>query len=221
MTNKSKSRLELMVGVFIIVGLVIMVFFVFFIRDFQITKPGYKFNIVFGFANGIKVGSPARLAGVDVGEVKKIDVFYDADASKTKARVGVWIREEAAVPSDSTVWINTLGLLGEKYIEIIPGKRYDTLIKQGDTLAGQDPVAMEEITEETKKLVLKIEEAAGGLNEVLSKIKGGEGTLGKLVYDDAIYQNIEGVTKDLKDLTEDLKSHPWKLLFKPKEKTKK
>ena len=63
-----KSRLELAVGLFIIIGLIIFVAFVFLVRDFQIVKPGYKFDIIFGFANGLKVGSPARLSGVDVGK---------------------------------------------------------------------------------------------------------------------------------------------------------
>ncbi len=213
-----KSRLELAVGIFIITGLAILVLFVFFIRDFQIIKRGYKFNVVFGFANGLKIGAPARLAGVDVGEVKSLDIFYDPDSQKTKVRIKIWVNEDAQIPADSRVWINTLGLLGEKYLEVIPGENYSVLVKENDTMLGQDPVAMEEITEETKKLVLKIEDAVTGLNEVLSQVKTGMGTLGKLVYDETIYQNVEGVTKDLKALTEDLKSHPWKLLFKPKEK---
>ena len=62
-----KSRLELTVGIFIVTGLIIFVSFVFLVRDFQIVKPGYKFDIIFGFANGLKVGSPVRLSGVDVG----------------------------------------------------------------------------------------------------------------------------------------------------------
>lgn len=213
-----KSRLELAVGIFIIVGLAILIFFVFFIRDFQLIKPGYKFDVVFGFANGLKIGAPARLAGVDVGDVKSIDVFYDPEAQKTKVKIEIWVKEDSQIPADSKVWINTLGLLGEKYLEVIPGNNYSLLVRENDTIVGQDPVAMEEITEETKKLVLKIKEALIGLNDVLSQVKTGQGTLGKLVYDETIYQNFEGVTKDLKELTEDLKSHPWKLLFKPKEK---
>ena len=214
----TKSRLELTVGVFMVIGLIILVFFVFFIRDFQLVKPGYRFDIVFGFANGLKVGAPTRLAGVDVGEIKGIDIFYEPDSSKTRVRVRVWVKKEAQVPLDSEILINTLGLLGEKYIEIIPGKNYALLAGEGSTVSGRDPVAVEEVTEETKKLVLKIEQAVTGLNDVLVQIKTGQGTLGKLVYEDDIYQNIEGSTKDLKELTEDLKRHPWKLFWKPKEK---
>lgn len=206
-----RSRLELAVGIFIIIGLIVFVSFVFLIRDFQIIKPGYRFDIVFGFANGLKISTPTRLAGVDVGEVQGIKIFYDPVVSQTKVRVRVWVKADSNIPKDSQVWINTLGLLGEKYIEIIPGKNYDSLVKEGDVLAGEDPVAMEEITEKTKELVLKIEESVNGLNYVLEKIKAGEGTIGKFVNDETVYKNIE-------EMSDDLRRHPWKLFRKTKEK---
>ncbi len=217
----TKSRLELFVGIFIVIGLIILVSFVFLIQDFQIARPGYRFNIAFGFANGVKTGAPVRLAGVDVGEVKSIDVYYDSGSKEAKVSIGVWVKKGVPVPSNSRVWINTLGLLGEKYIEIFPGKSSGSLLKEGDIITGQDPVAMEEVAEETRKLVLKVDEAVSGLNEVLAAVKTGQGTLGKLVYNETVYQNIEGVTRDLKELTDDLKSHPWKLLSRPKERPKK
>lgn len=207
----AKSRLELSVGVFIIIGLFILVSFVFLIRDFQIVKPGYKFDIIFGFANGVKMSAPVRLSGVDVGEIKGLKIFYDPNEQKTKVKVHVWVSEEAKIPIDSQIWINTLGLLGEKYIEIIPGKDYSVFVKSNDSIAGQDPVSMEEITKETKRIVLKFDQMVNGLNSVLERINSGQGTIGKFIYDDTVYKNIE-------DMSDDLKRHPWKLLFKTKEK---
>ena len=130
---------------------------------------------------------------------------------KSKVRVKVWVKKDARIPVDSQFWINTLGLLGEKYLEIMPGKDYQTLVKENDGIAGSDPVPMDEITKETKKLVLQIEEAVNSLNTMLAQVKSGEGTLGKFFYDETVYKNIEG-------LTEDLRRHPWKLFWKTKEK---
>ena len=65
-----------------------------------------------------------RLAGVEVGLVKKLQVFVDKnDGGKTKVRVNVWIKDDIAIPADSKITINQLGILGEKYLEIIPGYR--------------------------------------------------------------------------------------------------
>ena len=123
----------------------------------------------------------------------------------------VWVNKDAQIPSDSAVWINTLGLLGEKYIEIMPGKDYNRTLKENDTILGQDPIPMEEITKEMKELVSKTDEAVTGLNEILSGIKTGEGTIGRFFSDETVYKNIE-------ELTDDLKRHPWKLFLKPKKK---
>ena len=207
----AKSRVELFVGAFIIIGLIILTSFVFFIRDFQIIKPGYRFDIAFSFANGLKIGAPTRFSGVDIGEIKSIKIFSDSKSGTTKVRVRVWVDKDTQIPSDSQVWINTLGLLGEKYIEIMPGKDYSRVVKENDTISGQDPIPIEEITKEMKKLVSKTNETVTGLNELLSRIKTGEGTIGKFFSDETVYKNIE-------ELTDDLKRHPWKLFFKTKEK---
>ncbi len=209
-----KARAELSVGIFIIIGFVILVSFVFLIKDFKIIKPGYRFDIVFGFANGVKVGSPVRLSGVDVGEVKGLKFFYDEKEQGTKVDMRVWVSEDAKIPKDSQVWINTLGLLGEKYIEIFSGKDFNNLIRNDEIIAGQDPVPMEEITKEVKKLVLRFEEALGGMNTILTKINSGEGSFGRFIYSDVVYKNLE-------ELSDDLRRHPWKLFIKTKEKTKK
>ena len=60
---------------------------------------------------------------------------------------------------------------------------------------------MDEITKETKKLVLQIEEAVNGFNTMMAQVQSGEGTLGKFFYDETVYKNIE-------DLTDDLRRHP-------------
>ena len=93
----------------------------------------------------------------------------------------VWVKKDARIPVDSQFWINTLGLLGEKYLEIMPGKDYQALVKENSRIAGSDPVPMDEITKETKKLVLQIEEAVSGLNTMLTQIQSGEGTFGQVL----------------------------------------
>ena len=145
------------------------------------------------------------------GEVKSSEIFFDEVSTSSKVRVKVWVKKDARIPVDSQFWINTLGLLGEKYLEIMPGKDYQSLVEENSGIAGSDPVPMDEITKETKKLVLQIEEAVNGFNTMMAQVQSGEGTLGKFFYDETVYKNIE-------DLTDDLRRHPWKLFWKTKEK---
>jgi hypothetical protein len=104
---------------------------------------------------------------------------------------------------DSTVWVNTLGLLGEKYVEIIPGKDYSHCMQPYEELAGIDPLPMHEVVRLAKSI-------ADNINDSIIRIKNKEGTIGKLLYDDAIYNELEA-------LIIDIRKHPWKLFWKGKE----
>ncbi|MEW6170713.1 MAG: MlaD family protein [Candidatus Omnitrophota bacterium] len=204
MANNNKISLELKVGIFIFIGLIILGIFIFLIGNFQFIQPSYNLKLIFSYVNGLKVGAPVRLAGVDVGEVKDLHISFDKENQKTLIEVTTFVRRYAKVPVDSEAWINTLGLLGEKYVEIIPGKNYDSLMKENDILIGIDPIPMQEVMKQANDLVVKLE-------DILGQVKSGQGTIGRLIYDDTVYKNLE-------EFSTDIKAHPWKLLFKGKEK---
>jgi len=223
------NGLELKVGLFVMMAALALTFFIISITDLSIFEKGRHIQVVFGFASGLREAAPVRLAGVEVGLVKKLQVFVDeADGRKTKVRVNVWIKDDIAIPADSKITINQLGILGEKYLEIIPGKSADS-IKDDSVTAGQDPVPIEKIAEQVDTLMIKLsttvdsvnngiltdknkkslEDALAGFGALGTDLKEGRGTLGKLLTDEAIYNNLD-------DLTSDLKGNPWKLLYRPK-----
>ena len=198
------NGLELKVGSFVLLALLALSFFILSISDFSFFEKGRHMQVVFNFASGLREAAPVRLAGVEVGLVRKLQVFVDkADGGKTKVRVDVWIKNNIAVPVDSNITINQLGILGEKYLEIIPGSS-TALIKDDGVAIGHDPVPIEKITEKIDSLMTKLGVTVDNVNE-------GHGTLGKLFTDESIYDNLD-------DLTLDLKSNPWKLLYRPKPK---
>ncbi|HAJ57113.1 MAG TPA: hypothetical protein DCL35_05015 [Candidatus Omnitrophica bacterium] len=211
MADKSKS-FELQVGIFVFIGLLILSWFVLWIGDFKIIKHGYHVKVSFGFANGIKVGAPLRLAGVDVGEVKEIKLTRD-DGGKTVVYLTTWLDSEIQIPKDSRAWVNTLGLLGEKYLEVIPGKDYEDIMKEGDVLVGEDPTSVQEVTDLAKDIALQAKDTLSSLQTTLTSLNGildGKGTIGKLFTDETLYSDME-------EMFADLKKHPWKLLYRPKE----
>ena len=234
--------IEIKVGIFVLIGILILFIIVFSIGDIYLAKPGYHIKIIFHFASGLGQSAPVRLAGVNVGQIEKIELFYDKQEQKTKAMVYAWIKGGSAIEEDAEVTINTLGLLGEKYLEIYPGTSGKRIIKEGDTLIGHDPVAMEKVTENIKTL-------SDSITTIVERLRKGEGTIGKLLVEDAIYNDIKATAGNLKDFTgiikqdggvgrvlfeqgmysdfratagnfkdfsEDIKRHPWKLLSKPK-----
>lgn len=197
-----KTKLELKVGIFVFLGLMVLVVFILMIGKIKTWAAGYQVKTTFNFVNGVKIGAPVRYAGVDVGEVKHIDINFEGQSSKPKVTVISWVRNDIRIPNDSKVWVNTLGLLGEKYIEIIPGKEIMSALGDGGTLVGTDPISMNEIGDLAHKIVADIDES-------IVRIKDGEGTVGKLLYDDTIYKELEALVLDIR-------KHPWKLFFKNK-----
>jgi len=217
-----KSATELKVGIFVGIGLLIMTLFVMFIGDIRNKVGSYEFTVTFSFVNGVKVGAPVRFAGVDIGEVSNLE-FQSARDSAGKVLVRTLIRRDVRIPVDSQIWINTLGILGEKYIEVMPG-RSEEVFKPGMIVAGNDPLAMQELGEiaknvakkiddgltDFKKLAVSLDDLTRNLDDALERVKNGEGSLGKLVYRDDIYNELEAFVADVR-------KHPWKLFWKGKE----
>ncbi len=208
---RQKNNLEVKVGIFVFIGVIILTIVVFSIGGKNFFRVGYNIKVIFNFANGLEVGAPVRVAGVSVGEVKDIIIKSDPDSGSTKVEALAWLERNVKVQSDSKAYINTLGLLGEKYIEIMPGVNYKSILSENDVLEGYDPTSMEKVTEKALDVLKKIDTATEYANRILERVEKGEGTIGKLFTDDGLYRQLE-------DLVQDIKRHPWKLLIKTKEK---
>jgi len=221
-----RSKLELKVGIFVFAGLAVLAVFVLLIGDFKNMISAYKVKIQFNFINGVRIGAPIRFAGVDIGQVKEINLLPCPQQSVTRIEIVGIVRKNIKIPVDSLVWVNTLGILGEKYIDIMPGKNYLNFVPEEGTIVGNDPVAMHEFGEMAKNIIQKldagindiktvidsVDELTKNINDGITKIKNKEGALGKFIYDDKIYNELE-------ELISDIKRHPWKLFIKTKEKS--
>lgn len=204
---------EIKVGIFVFLGILIMFIIVFSIGEFYILKPMYNIKVLFGFANGIAMGAPVRLAGVNIGEVEDISVFYDTKLQQTRVMLVAKIKKQAKIEKNAICRINTLGLLGEKYLEITPGTVEAGFLEDQEAVVGDDPVPMEEITETMQELSENAKAITESTTVVLGRLERGEGTIGKLLVEEKIYN-------DLQEFVEDIKEHPWKLLVKQRNKRK-
>lgn len=220
---ETTKAFEIKVGAFILAGVVIGFLIIFSIGDINLSKTGYKIAVKFDFASGIGAAAPVRLSGVGVGRVDGVNVVYSDKEKKSYAEVRAWIQSDARIEEDAKITINTLGLLGEKYLEIYPGTPGASLVKDGAVLVGQNPVVMEKLTENLVDL-------SNSVTTIVKRLENGEGTIGKLLVEDGVYNDLRSImgnfkdfSSDLKstgtnfkDFSEDLKKHPWKLLARPR-----
>lgn len=225
-----KYLIEIKVGIFLLGAMIIIFIAAISIREMSFFKGSYGIKIKFAFAEGLRPASPLRFCGVDVGEVKKVKV--EKKDGETSVYVYAKIEKGILIPKDSTFFINALSLFGEKYLEVVPvGTKNDgEFFKEGDEAVGissaplfnimssfhdtmiklDDFIKEGEFKESLKDIVLNMKLASGYLQEVLRGVKEERGTVGRFIYDDSLYIKTE-------ELIDELKAHPWKLLYKPKE----
>ncbi len=204
---------EVKVGIVVAIAIVILIFSAFIVKEGEIrgfrTKE-YTIKVIFNFVGGLKETAAVRLAGVKVGQVEKIRFIQKPT---TKVEATLTLRESIQLREDAQFSITVVGLLGEKYIEITPGSLDAPIIKPETILVGKDAV-------DISKVLSKAGEAMKDLGGIISSIREGKGTVGKLVIDEELYDNLNAMVKNLRELTEDVKEHPWKLFRKGKEKKK-
>lgn len=221
-----ETNLELKVGAFVLIAIGCLTVAILSIGNFSFFERGQKLSVIFGYANGVKKAAPVRLAGVEAGIIKNIDIITEGSAMKVK--VELLIDEGIKIPVDSKISINQLGLLGEKYVEVTPGQS-PQMIQDGGQVLGLDPVPVDRITQRIDSMTAQLEKTMHGINEgllteqntqsvtdiltgiknIVNEIQQGRGTLGMFLYNPNIYKNLD-------ELSADLKNNPWKLLYRPK-----
>jgi len=111
-----KKSTEVWVGVFVVVGIFLLILMTLKIGEFQVgEKIGYPLHIYFDTAAGLEPNSQVRIAGVRLGEVEK--VMLESGKAKVKFR----IPSDVVLYKDAKAYLKSEGFLGEKYIEITPG----------------------------------------------------------------------------------------------------
>jgi len=227
--NKKRSFTYIKLG-----GFFLTAFFIFFVvllsmREVNLFKGSYIIIVKFKFAEGLRVSSPVRFCGVNVGEIKK--VLIKEEKNEAKVYVYAKVQEGVKIPKNSHFFVNSLSLFGEKYLEIIPPEEAEEYIRDKGVVEGISPVplfrvfasftkTMDEIGEFVKEGKIKnslenilgnIEDISIDIKELIKDIRSNRGTIGRLINDDSLYETTE-------EFLTDLKEHPWKLLHKPKEK---
>jgi len=237
---------EVKVGLFVFIAFVLLAVMVFSISDFYTTQGQYTYplRVRFNFVNGIDDGAPVRVAGVKVGEVRSVKVYRDEADQKTRVELEVRLSKDAVLEEDAVASINTLGFLGEKYLEIAPGTPGARVLGEGEILVGKDSIPTEKLMETSYRALSELERTIASVNALIgdeqtrTAFKGtvmnseeATAQLHRLLLQaNAVMEKIqqgEGTVgkllaqddlyRDLKSLTADIKAHPWKLFVRGKE----
>ncbi len=209
MTNEAKTGILVLICIMALLGLVLKV------GNFKLMRTGYSVKSQFHFTSGVKKHAPVRLSGVDVGEVKDIRVVY---GDETIIELVLWMEDGVKLRKDCKAYVTTLGLMGEKYIEIKAGTASAEYAKEGDLIPSSDPIRLEDLIETATKIAGDIQQMAKDISKVANHVD--DAIVDNRPKLDRIFDNFEEVSDNFREFSEDVKYHPWKVLMKGKEKTK-
>lgn len=138
----NKYRLEVTVGIFVIIGLLCVGYLTIRLGKLQVIGGNYyAINARFSNIGGLKVGNEVQVSGFVVGRVDAIDINPD-DFSVT---VKMNILKSVKLTDDSIASIKTSGLIGDKFVKISPGGS-DIILEAGETIIDtMPPVDLEDL----------------------------------------------------------------------------
>lgn len=129
-----KKSVELYTGLFVVVGTLCVTYLVVVLGGFDfLPSDQYTLHGYFSSASGLKAGARVEIAGVEIGSVAAISM----DRDRMVARVDLHIDKSIAVSEDSIASIKTSGIIGEKYISILPGGM-EMMLEDGDEITNTE-----------------------------------------------------------------------------------
>jgi phospholipid/cholesterol/gamma-HCH transport system substrate-binding protein len=178
--TRSLAWSELKIGIVSIVALVIASVLIFMVSgEGGFFWQRYSIKTVFADIQGLKVGAPVRVAGVEIGAVKKMDFIGD----KVEVTMQVSKEQQQRITNRSTASLGSVSLLGEAAVDITANSSGTPVPEWGYVASGPAPGS----------LATAAEAATRGLEQtsaLLANVQEGRGTLGKLVTDDRLYQQL-------------------------------
>jgi phospholipid/cholesterol/gamma-HCH transport system substrate-binding protein len=171
-----------------------------------------EFVCFFKNVEGLVRGSPVWMSGVEVGNV--VSLGFDVVDSVRVVRVVCKV-ESSIHPylnKDARVQLGTIGFLGDKYIEIIPGVTGAPPIPEMGIIQAKDVGSVPEVFTAAKNAIDEAGSMAANLDTVLARMRDGKGTLGKLSVDDALYVELTKLATNLSRLTADLQANQKEII---------
>jgi phospholipid/cholesterol/gamma-HCH transport system substrate-binding protein len=186
--NSSPSTIRL--GVFVLLGVAALLAAVFLVGTQEgLFQHTFHLSAFFSSIEGIRSGSPVRLAGVDIGVVDMVEVSPVDNRVHLDLKLNTHAR--GFVKKDSYATIMPEGLVGSYYVDVTVGSRTAEPIEDGDIIQTKEATRLSQVLESTGEILENIRRASGELAQTLTAINKGHGTLGKLIAREDIYSHLK------------------------------
>lgn len=193
------SRMDRVVGIFIIVVLALMVGSVVLIgRGKDWFRPTVTYFAEFKENYNLAPGSPVKLYKADIGKVRSVALVGDA----VRVRLSIFEEYRTRFREDTVVTVESPTLIGSEYVAVRPGKPESRLIEPGGTVKSEEKRTLSEILAEyeVEETARRLTETIRNLADIIDELRDPDGPLFRSLNSiEKNLRNVETVTADLKD----------------------
>jgi phospholipid/cholesterol/gamma-HCH transport system substrate-binding protein len=195
---------KLRVGVLVIVSLVVFAIGVFFISGQEgIFTRHYILKAYLASAGGLREGADVRLTGIYVGSVVKIRISPYTDKERV-VEVDMKIARtfQNEIRADSKASVETVGLLGDSYINITRGTPGQEPLANGGAVKAEKTADIAAVVQNTNEVIMNLNALSAKLDDITTQIQAGKGSMGKLLYDQALYNKMDATVSGAQTLVD-------------------
>jgi len=178
----------------------------------SIFEPKQNFVCYFRNVNGLVRGSPVWMAGMEVGNVRSLQFVNIDSMRQVKVVCGVKKAIWPQLTFKAEVMLGSIGLVGDKYVEIIPGTDSGFTIEPMGVIKTRDYGSIEALYKTAEEAIGNAGNIIGNIDTVLARMNRGEGTLGRIATEDELYVQLHALAANLTVLTADLQKNQERIV---------
>jgi phospholipid/cholesterol/gamma-HCH transport system substrate-binding protein len=192
--TRSLAWSELKIGVLTIVAVAVAAVLIFSLTGTKgFAWQRYSLKTRFTNVAGLATGSPVRIAGVEVGTVKAVDL------AGAQVEVVFQVNENTRrlITTNSVARLGSVSLLGQSAVDITPATSGAPIPEWGYVPQGKTSAPLSDVTDQAS-------EGIAQLSGLISDVRDGKGTVGKLMTDEQLYKELHRFVVSANGLTEGL-----------------
>lgn len=203
---------EIRVGILIMFAFAALLYASFSGGGTSIFEDKVKYFSYFPNVNGLVKGSPVWIGGVEVGNVYSIEFVNLDSLRQIEVKYRIEKKLQKVVTIDAVIKVGTIGFIGDKYLELLPGNMSKPVIPEGEEVTSITPGDINAMLAEGEKTMTDARGLVGNLVEVTGMIKDGKGTVGQLFTNDTLFHNLTSMISQLTILIENLQVSQAKIV---------
>lgn len=203
---------EVRVGVVLLFAFAVLMWAAFRGTGMTVFERTYELHAQFDNVGGLVKGAPVWLGGIEVGHV--IGIEFDESSGQGKIRVNFKIKEDAwpLVSKNSEAAVSSMGLMGDKYLDVTIRGAGDPPAESGDMLRSKASSDLSEAFADTPQLMHNLTETADRLAHILERLDRGEGFLGRMMTDGQSSDEIDSLVSSSRRLLTEMNQSQTRLV---------